>query len=285
MAVWKRWAWTKPETSKRVIEKNIGDCTRWVRPSCYDDVAPILPCDNRSRMPPPCDNDNCNTNNNGDGYGSVSNETEEGNDFYTSCFRKSTKIRDYGGDIAAYFHMDTSHASVNRKGLSIGLGSRGGGEIPQLMLMCFGPFDAVEHILEAPCCHRHVCTVCISAVAAMADARGSSHHKSYAPAPCYACTYLYTSGQVPHLTLLKRNKSSTSTTVFVCDLREGNPNPFASHTLGTASKYTYANMGYVAYLFAKMSTCSQLPLHEVAQWILILIWLNGTYGPFQCQKW
>ena len=139
--------------------------------------------------------------------------------------------------------------------------------IPDACRVCFGPFDAVDHILEAPCCHRCVCTVCISAVAAMADARASSHHKTYVPAPCYACTYLYTSRQVPHLTLLKRNKSSTSTTVFVGDLREGNPNPFASHTLGTASKYTYANMGYVAYLFAKMSTCSQVPLHEVAQWI------------------
>ena len=81
VAAWKRWAWTKLETSKRVIEKNIGDCTRWVRPSCYDDVASILPCDKGSHIPPPCenrscDNNNCNNNTNGDGYGSVSSETE-----------------------------------------------------------------------------------------------------------------------------------------------------------------------------------------------------------------
>ena len=128
VAALKCWAWTKPETPKRVIEKNIGDCTRWVGPPCYDDVVPPLSCDNGSRIPPhcdngscippPCDNDNGNNNNNGHGYGSVSNETEEGVGCYTSCCGKSTKIPDYGGDTAAYFHMDTFHSSVNRKGLS-----------------------------------------------------------------------------------------------------------------------------------------------------------------------
>ena len=132
--------------------------------------------------------------------------------------------------------------------------------------VCFVYFNEVDHILKAPCCHRRVCAACISAVAAMADARACSHRKNYAPAPCYACAYLYTSARVPHLTVLKRNKSS-STTVFVGAIREGETNPFASHMLGVPSVYSHANMGYVAYLFAKMSTCSQVPLHEVARWV------------------